>query len=200
MLDHITKFFKQMYDWVLSWGKSPFATLALFILAFIESSFFPIPPDVLLLALCVSVPSRSFWYALICSIGSVLGGIFGYYIGYALYETVGAVIISSLGLQSAFAYVGGLFQQNAFWSIFAAAFTPIPYKVFTIAAGVWKIPLLTLIVASALGRPLRFFLVAGILYFFGPKTKEFIDKYFNLLTLLFFILLVGGFLVVKYLV
>lgn len=190
---------RKLYDWVLSWGESKYGVLALFLFAFVESSFFPIPPDVLLIALAISQPSRAFWHALVCTVGSVLGGVFGWFIGYALYESVGQFIISALGYQDAFEIVGTLFAENAFWAIFAAAFTPIPYKVFTIGAGVWGISLTTLILASLFGRSLRFFLVAGLLHFFGARIKTLIDKYFNIVTLAAVLLLIGGFTLLHFL-
>jgi membrane protein YqaA with SNARE-associated domain len=191
-------FLRKMYDWVLSWAHTKYGVLALFVLAFMEASFFPIPPDVLLIALCVSVPAHAFRYAAISTAGSVSGGVLGYYIGYGLYESVGIKIIEAFNYQEQFETVGSLYLDNAFWAITAAGFTPLPYKVFTIAAGVWKVPLLTVVGASLLSRASRFFLVAGLLYYFGPKMKEFIDKYFNWLTLAFFVLLIGGFVIVKW--
>lgn len=190
---------RKLYDWVLSWGNSKYGAVALCCIAFIESSFFLIPPDVLLIALCTSRPDRAFWYAFLCSISSVLGGIFGWFIGYALYESVGKFIITALGYEAAFETVGHLFADNAFWAIFAAAFTPIPYKVFTIASGVWHIPLTTLILASLIGRSMRFFLVSALLYWFGARIKVFIDKYFNIVTIAACVLLVGGFVAVRWL-
>lgn len=191
---------RKLYEWVLSWAETKYGTWALFLNSFAESSFFPIPPDVLQIALSVGKPKKSFFYALISSIGSVLGGVFGYYIGYFLFESVGKRIIILLGYQHYFDLVGVWYSSNAFLAILGAAFTPIPYKVFTIAAGFWQIGLWVLILASAVGRPLRFFLVGTLIYFFGPRVKVFIDKYFNWLSLLFFILLVLGFVVIKYLV
>src|SRR3989338_7542589 len=191
-------FLRKLYDWVLSWAHKKYSSFALFVLAFTESSFFPIPPDVLQIALSVSKPKKSFFFALISSIGSVLGGIFGYFIGFFLFDSVGKLIIDALGYQPQFDAVGNLYKSYAFLAILTAAFTPIPYKVFTIAAGVWKVGLLPLITASVIGRSARFFLVATLIYMFGPKIKVFIDKYFNLLTIIFIILLVGGFIVIKY--
>lgn len=191
---------RRLYDWTLSWAESPYGAVALFILAFAESSFFPIPPDLLLIALCISIPTKSFRYALITSIGSVLGGLFGYFIGVALYDTIGRSIIHALNYEHYFDLVGQMFKDNAFIAIITAAFTPIPYKVFTIAAGVWRIDLTTFMSASIIGRSARFFLVATLIYFFGARIKSFIDKYFNMLTVMFLLLLVGGFLAIKYLV
>ncbi|MFQ5964940.1 MAG: YqaA family protein [Candidatus Scalinduaceae bacterium] len=190
---------RRLYDWTLHWAKTPHSTWALFILAFCESSFFPIPPDVLLIALAVALPTKSFKYALVCSAGSVLGGCFGYLIGYGFFEYIGEPIISFYNITDKFNAVSTSYQSNAFAAIAIAGFTPIPYKVFTIAAGVCKVNLFTLIVASLLGRSGRFFMVAGLLYLFGPKIKIFIEKYFNILTIVFVILLIGGFVVIKYL-
>lgn len=173
---------------------------ALFLLAFAESSFFPIPPDVLLIALALAMPSRSLWYAAVCSAGSVLGGMVGYAIGYFFWDTVGQPIINFYQAQAAFATVQGYYQDNAFFYILLAAFTPVPYKVFTIAGGICQIQFWQeLVLGSLIGRSLRFFAVAGLFYFFGPPIKKFIDRYFELLTVLFGILLVGGFLAIKYL-
>jgi len=190
---------RRLYDWVLSWAHKKYSSAALFVLAFSESSFFPIPPDVLQIALSVSKPKKSFVFALIASVGSVLGGILGYFIGLFLFDTIGNFIINTLGYQSQFNVVGDYYKSYAFLAILVSAFTPIPYKVFTIAAGFWQVGLLPLIAASVIGRSARFFIVASLIYFFGPKIKEFIDKYFNLLTVIFIILLVAGFIVIKFL-
>ena len=191
---------RKLYDWILSWANKKYSSAALFVLAFAESSFFPIPPDILQIALSVSKPKKSFFYALISSIGSVLGGILGYFIGLFLFDTIGIFIINNLGYQAQFQAVGNLYKSYAFLAILASAFTPIPYKVFTIAAGFWQVGLFPLIAASIIGRSSRFFLVATLFYFFGPKIKNFIDKYFNLLTIAFFILLIGGFIAIKYVI
>tara|TARA_Y100000294_G_scaffold134783_1_gene127449 strand:- start:890 stop:1519 length:630 start_codon:yes stop_codon:yes gene_type:complete len=192
--------FRKLYDWVLSWAYKKYSSAALFVLAFAESSFFPIPPDILQIALSVSKPKKSFFYALISSIGSVLGGIFGYFIGLFLFDSIGSFIINTLGYEAQFQAVGNLYSSYAFFAILASAFTPIPYKVFTIAAGFWQVGLLPLITASIIGRSARFFIVATLIYFFGPKIKESIDKYFNLLTIVFFTFLIGGFFIIKYLI
>jgi membrane protein YqaA with SNARE-associated domain len=193
-------FLRKLYDWVLSWAHKRYSSAALFILAFAEASFFPVPPDVLQIALSVSKPKKSFFYALISSVGSILGGILGYLIGLFLFDTVGSFIINMLGYQAQFEVVGDLYRSYAFLAILVSAFTPIPFKVFTIAAGFWQVGLFPLIAASTIGRSARFLMVATLIYLFGPKMKEFIDKYFNLLTIILFVLLIGGFLVIKYLV
>ena len=191
---------KRLYNWVLSWAESPWGAWALFALAIAESSFFPIPPDILLIALGLSIPAKSFRYALICSVGSVLGGVIGYYIGYGLYETVGSYVVNLYNLQDAFDKIKLMYQDNAFMAVAIAGFTPIPYKVFTIAAGVCRINLGVFILASVLSRSARFFIVATIIRFGGAPAKKFIDRYFNLLTIIFVALLIAGFLLIKLLI
>ncbi len=190
---------RRLYDWTIHWAQTPHSTWALFILAFCEASFFPIPPDVLLMALAVALPRKSFKYALVCSVGSVLGGCFGYLIGYGFFEYLGKPIISFYNITDVFNAVSTQYQNNAFTAIAVAGFTPIPYKVFTISAGVCKVNIFILILASALSRSARFFLIAGLFYLFGPKIKVFIEKYFNILTIIFVILLISGFVAIKYL-
>jgi len=188
-----------LYRWVLRWAQTPYGTAALAVIAFCESSFFLLPPDILLIALAILTPRRAFWYALVCTVGSVLGGILGWGIGSFFYEQVGVRIIQSLHYEHYFELVREYYARNAFFYIFTAAFTPIPYKVFTIAAGLFNIPLWTLISASLLGRGGRFFLVAGLLYFFGERVRVFIEKYLNLLTILFILLLAAGLVAIRWL-
>lgn len=187
-----------LYDWVLHWAETPYGLPALFILAFAESSFFPIPPDVLLIALAISIPTRAFRYALVCSVGSVLGGMLGYFLGWQFYELIGEPIIAFYGYQEYYHKIEGLYQQYGVWAVFIAGLTPIPYKVFTIASGAFHFPFLTFMIASVLSRSARFFLVSTLIRFFGPKIKGFIDKYFNLLAIVFTVGLIGGFLVIKW--
>jgi membrane protein YqaA with SNARE-associated domain len=191
---------RRMYHWVLSWAQSPRAELYLFLLAFAESSFFPIPPDVLLIALALSVPTRAFRYALTCTIGSVIGGAAGYAIGVFLFESVGRPIINFYHFQQTFDSLRILYGQYGFWIVFTAGFTPIPYKVFTIASGVFGIDFWQFIIASAIGRAGRFFLVAALIWKFGDKIRTFIDKYLGWLTIIFTVLLIGSFLLIKLLV
>ena len=190
---------RRLYFWVLGWAETRYGTPALAIISFAESSFFPIPPDVLQIALSVSKPKRSFYYAAVSAVASVLGGIAGWYIGAAFWSIVRDHCIDRLpGLSQAnFDKVQALYQGNAFLSILAAAFTPIPYKVFTIGAGVFSVPLSTLVWASILGRSGRFFLVATCTYFFGPKAKQFLEKRFEIATLLLFVAIVLGFLAIR---
>ncbi|MCF6150089.1 MAG: DedA family protein [Candidatus Kuenenia sp.] len=188
---------RRLYDWTLHWAHTPYGSIALFILAFCESSFFPIPPDVLLMALAFSIAKKSFKYAAICSIGSVLGGGFGYFIGFGLFDIVGVPILNTLGLMEKFDYVKEQYNTNAFSAVAIAGFTPIPYKVFTIAAGACKINLWTFFIASAISRSGRFFIIAVLIYLFGPKVKHFIDKYFNIISIAFVVLIIAGFFVIK---
>ena len=191
--------FRKLYDWVLSWADTRYGVPALAVLSFAESSFFPIPPDPLLMALSLGKPKKAFWYAIVCTFMSVLGGIAGYFIGWALWDILSGFFFTYVFSPESFDYVGSLYKQNAFLAILGAAITPIPYKVFTVSAGVFHVNLLYLIVASAIGRSSRFFIEAGLIYFFGERIRTFIDKYFNLLLTLFFILIVLGVVVVKFL-
>jgi membrane protein YqaA with SNARE-associated domain len=195
------KWVRNLYDWVLSWAETPYGAAALFFLAFAEASFFPIPPDVLLLPLCVGKRTRALRFAAICTAGSVLGGAVGYAIGWGAWASVDQLFYSYVPgfSEDKFNMVGGLYESYNFWIVFVAAFTPIPYKVITIAAGVFKISFPMFMIASLIGRSARFFLVAGMLYFFGEPIKGFIDRWFNILVVLFTILLIGGFVLLKYL-
>jgi membrane protein YqaA with SNARE-associated domain len=192
---------RRLYDWVLSWAETPYGSPALFVMAFAESSFFPIPPDVLQIALSAGKPKRSFWYATVSLTGSVFGAVLGYFIGLKLWMATKDFFFTYIPgfTEKNFADVSGLYNDNAFLSIFTAAFTPIPYKIFTIAAGVCEVPLLILITASIIGRGARFYIVAALMYIFGTTVERWIDKYFNILTLVFTVLLVGGFVCLKYL-
>ena len=190
---------KKLYDWVLSWAETKYGSWALFLNAFAESSFFPVPPDILLIALSVGKPKKSFFYSLICSIGSVLGGILGYIIGLKFMDIIGMKIIQYYGIIDKYDKVGELYRTYDAWAVGIAGFTPIPYKVFTIAAGAFHISFIVFIIASVVSRSARFFLVGGLIYVFGPKIKMYIDKYFNILAVVFVILLILGFILIKYL-
>lgn len=192
---------RRMYDWTLSWAESKWGPAALGAIAFTESSFFPVPPDPLLMALTLGKPKRAMYFAALCTVCSVLGGIFGYFIGLYLWGALDQFFFGYVPgfTEKNFRFVEAKYQENAFLAIFAAAFTPIPYKVFTVASGVFHTGLAVLISASVLGRGTRFFLVAGLLRWIGEPAKHFVDRYFNLLTIAFFVLLALGFWVVKYL-
>lgn len=190
---------RRLYDWTVGWAQRPGSTWALFGIAFVESSVFPVPPDVLLLALSVGAPRRALWFAAVCAAGSVLGGMLGYAIGYGAWQVARGFFIPHLFSQEAFDHVGRLYKGNAFLAILTAAFTPIPYKVFTVAAGVFHVSLPALVAASALGRSARFFLVAGAIYLLGAQVKSLIEKYFDWFAWALLALVVGGFVAVKYL-
>lgn len=191
---------QRLYQWVLHWADTPYGLTALVVIAFVESSFFIIPPDVLLIALCMGAPKKSFKFAAWCAVGSVAGGVAGYYIGYAAEPLGRWIIFDLLHYGAAWDKVAELYGQNAFLAILTAAFTPIPYKVFTIAAGVFheQVSLWTLVGASAIGRTGRFMLVAGAIYWFGPPIKRLLDKYLELFTVIFMVLLIGGFVLIKF--
>ncbi len=191
---------KRLYDWVLSWADTRYGTPALAILAFTESSFFLIPPDILLMALSLGKPKRTFYFAAVCTAGSVLGGLAGYYIGWHFMDLIGVRILEMYGLVDEFEQLGSLFNQYDAIAVFIAGFTPVPYKVATISAGVFHVNILTFILASVVSRGARFFAIAGLIYFFGSKIKTFIGKYFNIIAIIFTILLIGGFLISKLLI
>jgi membrane protein YqaA with SNARE-associated domain len=190
---------KRLYDWVLHWAETPYGVPALFMLAFAESSFFPVPPDVLLIALGLSLPDRSFRYAAICSIASVAGGAFGFLIGLQFWEIGRTILFKYIDLKT-FEEVRYYFQNYEAWAVAIAGFTPIPYKVFTISAGFFRVDFPVFMMASIISRSARFFLISGLIYYFGPAIKVFIDKYFNLLTIIFTILLIGGFMLLKFII
>ena len=188
---------RKLYDWVLQWASTPYALPVLFIVSFVESSFFPIPPDILLIAMVVAAPAGWFRFALVCSIGSVLGGIFGYLIGYQFMEIIGNRIVEFYHFQEKWDKIVLLYDKYNAWAVAAAGFSPLPYKVFTLAAGAFEINFLTFVLASAASRAARFFLVAALIYKFGPPFKILIEKYFNTFTIIFMILLVLGFFILK---
>lgn len=189
---------KKLYDWTLHRARTKNASYALFGIAFIESSFFPVPPDVLLIAMVVADKMKWLRYALICTVGSVLGALLGYFIGWGLYETVGKLIVDTYNLHAVVELIGRKYSENAFMTVFTAAFTPIPYKAITITAGLFKISLPVLIVASIIGRAGRFFIVAGVLRIFGKTIANSIEKYFNILSIAFVLLGIIGFILLKY--
>ncbi len=199
-------FIRKMYDWVLSWADKPSAQWMLFILAFAESSFFPVPPDILLIPLVLGFRKKWFRLAIIVTIGSTLGGAFGYFIGQYLWWS--APNVPSQLAEFFFTNIPGFsqevfFQMQAkyaeygFWIVFTAGFTPIPYKIFTISSGAFDLNMATFMVASVISRGARFFLVAFLIFKFGEPITVFIDKYFNWLALAATVLLIGGFIVVK---
>ncbi|AFN73420.1 Putative membrane protein [Melioribacter roseus P3M-2] len=203
------QFLRKLYDWVLHWSETPYGAAALFVLAFAEASFFPIPPDALLIALVLGSREKAFKFALICTAASVAGAAAGFGIGHYLWwdspENFSALANFFFAnvpgfTKELFFNVRNLYNEWNFWIIFTAGFTPIPYKVFTISGGAFDINFLLFITASVVGRGLRFFLVAGLIWKFGEQIRTFIDKYFNTLAILFTVLLIGGFVAIKYLI
>ncbi len=193
-------YLRRLYDWVLAFAETPYGTRALFLLAVAESSFFPIPPDVLLMALAVAAPSRAFRFAAICSVGSVLGGAIGYLLGLEFYELVGRPIVEFYSAAESYERVQQLYRDWDAIAVAVAGFTPIPYKVFTIAAGAFQINFPTFLLASLVSRSARFFLIGGLIWWLGPQIRVFIERYFNWLTVVFAVLLVGGFVLLKYVI
>jgi membrane protein YqaA with SNARE-associated domain len=189
---------RKTYDWILHWATTKYALPALAILSFAESSFFPIPPDVLLIAMTVAVPMKAFRYAAVCSVASVLGGMFGYFLGWQFMDLVGTPIVEFYHFQEQFAKIGSWYEEYNAWAVGAAGFTPLPYKVFTLAAGAFEINFPVFVLASLASRSARFFIVAGLIYKFGAPIKVFIEKYFNILSIVFIVLLFAGFVLVKY--
>ena len=192
------KFLRRCYDWIMELAPTPWALATLSIMSFAEASFFPIPPDPLLIAMAVAKPKKALWYALWCSVASIFGGLFGYLIGLFLWDKVGHFFFEYIPgfTPEAFAKIEEWYAHWGFWCVFTAGFTPIPYKLFTIASGVCHMVLLPFILASAISRSARFFLVAGLIRIFGEKIKTFIDKYFNILSVAFVVLLLGCFVLI----
>ena len=192
---------RRLYNWVLSWADSPQGLTALAAISFAESSFFPIPPDVLQIALSVARPSRSFLYAAVSAVASVAGGIAGWAIGWGLWHLIDSWFFNYVPgfSEEKFEAVQSLYSNNAFLAIFTAAFTPIPYKIFTISAGVCAVPLSTLVLASALGRSGRFFLVAAVMYSCGSRAKVFLDRYLEVATVAIGALMIAGLLAIRWL-
>ncbi len=195
------------YHWLMQWAETPYAGIVLFFWALAESSFFPIPPDAFLIALVIAARHKAFRFALMCSIASVIGGAIGYGIGHWLWWN-GAEVYSSLAQfffnnipgfnEHQFLTVRELYEKWNFWVVFTAGFTPIPYKVITISAGAFKINFPIFLIASGISRSARFFLVAGLLWYFGEPIRKFIDRYLGWISIAFVVLLIGGFLLINY--
>ena len=190
---------KSAYDWVLHWADTPYALPALFLLAFAEASFFPLPPDILLIAVGLSISQKVYRYAAVCTVGSVSGGILGYTIGHLFWEVASAWFFAYVPgfTEQMFSNIQGLFEQYNFWLIFSAGFTPIPYKIITIGAGVFDINFPIFVLASIVSRGLRFYLVAAIIHRYGGQAKEIIERNFNIITCVFTLLLISGFVLIK---
>ena len=189
---------RRLYDWMMAQAASRHAEASLAAVSFIESSMFPIPPDVMLVPMCLANRARALRYATICTAASVLGGIFGYAIGHFLFETVGAWVLNVYGLHDTFDQFQHYFAEWGWWIVMFAGFTPFPYKVITIASGLFALNLPIFIAASVVSRGARFYLEAVLLYYYGDPIRRFIEKYLGVLTFVFFALLLGGFIAIKY--
>jgi membrane protein YqaA with SNARE-associated domain len=191
---------RRLYDWTIDLSASRHAPWALGAVSFAESSFFPLPPDIILIPMVLAQRQKAWVYATICTIMSVLGGIFGYAIGYFLFDTVGMYVLNFYGYQDVFASFASRYNEYGIWIVLIAGFTPFPYKVITIASGVTHLSFPIFMLASIAARGARFFAVSALLWWFGAPIRAFIDRYFGLLSTLFIILLIGGFVVARYLV
>ena len=191
---------KRLYEWMMRKAADDKAPWALAVVSFIESSFFPIPPDIRLIPMVMANRQKAWWYATIATVALVVGGMLGYAIGYYLYEAVGLPILEFYGKANALDSFIAFVHDYGVPAVIIKGMTPIPYKVVTIAAGVAKMDLLAFIGASIVARAMRFYLVAGLLYFFGEPIRDFIEKRLTLVTTAFVVLLVGGFVAVKYLI
>lgn len=190
---------RKLYFWTLHWAATKHALPALVILSFAESSFFPVPPDVLLIAMTFAAPTKWARYAFWCSVASVVGGIAGYGIGWGLWDTVGKPIVDFYHGEAVMAKVQNWYDVYGFWGVLVAAVTPIPYKVFTIASGWFHFDFGQFVLASAIGRPFRFFLVAGLIGALGERVKPFLEEKLEWALLALAIVAVGGFVAIKYL-
>lgn len=190
---------RKLYDWMMRMAGSQRAPEALGAVSFVESSFFPIPPDVMLIPMVLARREKAFWYATIATVTSVLGGLLGYAIGYFLFDTIGQTLLNFYGYAEKFNQFAGKYNQYGAWIVFMAGLTPFPFKVITIASGTVAMNVPVFIIASIVGRSARFFAVAALLYLFGPPIRAFIERYFGILTVVFFMMLFGGFFAIKYL-
>lgn len=189
---------KRAYDKMMHLATHRHAPWALAGVAFIESSVFPLPPDIMLIPMVLAERRKAWLFAAIATIASVLGGIFGYIIGYFLFDTIGQPILNFYGYGEQFEDFAARYNDYGAWIVFIAGVTPFPYKVITIASGVTQLNFFVFMVASIAARGIRFFALAGLLYWFGPPIKNFIDKYFGILSVVFVVLLIGGFVLIKY--
>ena len=192
-------FLKRLYNWTLVKANHKNAKWYLSLISFAESSFFPIPPDILLIPMALASKARALFYAFMCTLFSVLGGILGYAIGYFFYNSVGIYIIDFYHLENSFNIFESYYKEFGILIVLGAGITPFPYKFITIASGVFGLNIFLFIIVSIIGRGLRFYLIAILLYFFGEKIKLIIDKYFNILTIVFFILLIGSVFIIRFL-
>ncbi len=189
---------RRLYDWTMSLAAGPHAPRALGVVSFVESSFFPIPPDVVLIPMVLAERNKAWLYALICTVTSVIGGLLGYLIGAVLFEEVAKPILELYGYAERFEAFRGRYNEWGPWIVFMAGVTPFPFKVITIASGATGLDLTVFVLASIVARGLRFFVVAGLLYWLGPPIRRFIEKRLGLVFTVFVVMLVGGFVVARY--
>lgn len=190
---------RRLYDWTMSLARTRYAERGLAGVSFVESSFFPIPPDVLLIPMVLADRTKWLRYAVVCTVASVLGGLFGYFIGAVLFDLIGRPILEFYGYMDEFARFQEAFNRWGLLTVFIFGLTPLPYKVVTIASGLTGLSLPVFVISSILSRGLRFFVVAWLLHHFGEPIRVFIEKHLGLLFTLFVVLLVGGFVVIRYL-
>ncbi|MEX0694141.1 MAG: YqaA family protein [Rhodospirillales bacterium] len=190
---------RALYDKTLQWSAHRHAIWILAFVAFTESSFFLVPPDVLLIPMVLAARTKWFRYALVCTLASVAGGAFGYFIGAFLFDELGRPILDMYHATAKFEAISAAYNENGVWIVFTAGFSPIPYKLFTIASGVTGMEPVSFMLASFVGRGARFFLVAVLLWKFGAPIQAFIEKRLGLLTLLFCVLVVAGVVALKFL-
>lgn len=198
-MPYFSRFIKSIYDWMLAMSSSTHAMYFLALVSFAESSFFPIPPDIMLIPMILATPQKAMRIAGLATITSVLGGYFGYSIGVFFFDLIAKPILSFYGYMQQFDVFKDYYHQWGGWIVFGAGITPFPYKVITIASGVVHLNLITFTVASVIARGMRFYLVAWLLMKYGTPMKTFIEKNLNLLSILFLILLISGFVIIKYL-
>lgn len=190
---------RRLYNWTMGMAEHPHALWALAVVAFLESSVFPIPPDVLMIPMILARPSRAWLIALVALVASVLGGLLGYYIGAVFYDQIGQPILVTLGKEAYFDQFQQRYNDWGIWVVLTAGVTPFPYKVITILSGATSLPLGIFMATSVVARGLRFFVLAGLLWKFGPPIRRFIERRLGLLFILFMILLLGSFVLVRYL-
>ena len=188
---------RSLYNWTLKKAEHKYSSWVLSIVSFAESSFFPIPPDVLLIPMIIAKRTKAWTYAFICTLSSVLGGVAGYAIGFFLFNSIGTLIVEFYHLTNSFNTFENYYKEYGILIVLGAGFTPFPFKFITIASGVFSLNIFLFILTAFVARGLRFYLLACLLFIFGEKIKILIDKYFNILAVLFFILLIGSFMLVK---
>lgn len=191
---------RRLYDWTMQAAAHKNAVPSLFTVSFVESSFFPIPPDVMLIPMVLAERAKAWFFALVATVGSVLGGVFGYLIGYYLFDAVGQPMLEFYGYSEKFQKFASQYNEYGAWIVFFFGVTPFPYKVITIASGATALNIFVFMLASVLSRGLRFFVVAALLYWFGPPIRDFIEKRLGLVFTVFVVLLFGGFVAIKYLI